>query len=302
VTSAISGTELEVGVVYPQLELGPDPEAARAFALGLEALGYDHLVAFDHVAGAVHADREPALIGPYNETHPFHEPLIMFAFLAGQTTRLEFATGVLVLPQRQTVLLARQVADLDLMSGGRFRLGVGVGWNHVEYSVLGQDFAARGARQEEQVELLRRLWSEPVVDAVGAFDRIDRIAIVPKPTRTVPIWFGGFRRPAFERAARLGDGFVFAGSGEIALGDWDVEGAFRGLRDDVERHGRDPQQFGGERVVMFPPSVQDLAAKVHHWHAAGGTHASILTLGQGLDSVDAQLDYLGRAKDAILAG
>jgi alkanesulfonate monooxygenase SsuD/methylene tetrahydromethanopterin reductase-like flavin-dependent oxidoreductase (luciferase family) len=168
--------------------------------------------------------------------------------------------------------------------------------------VLGQDFAARGARQEEQVELLRRLWSEPVVDAVGAFDRIDRIAIVPKPTRTVPIWFGGFRRPAFERAARLGDGFVFAGSGEIALGDWDVEGAFRGLRDDVERHGRDPQQFGGERVVMFPPSVQDLAAKVHHWHAAGGTHASILTLGQGLDSVDAQLDYLGRAKDAILAG
>jgi probable F420-dependent oxidoreductase len=301
-TSAVTGTDLKMGVVYPQLQLGDDPTATQAFGLGLDALGYDHLMAFDHVIGAVHADRNPPLAGPYTEEHPFHDPLVMFAFLAGQTSRLEFVTGVLVLPQRQTALLARQAADLALLSGGRFRLGVGVGWNYAEYDTLGQDFATRGPRLTEQVELLRRLWTEPVVDATGRFDRFDRIAIVPKPTEPVPIWFGGFRRPAFERAARLGDGFIFAGSGEVEVGDWDVAGAFRSLRDEVERHGRSPEDFGGERVVMFPPSVEHVAAKVHEWADAGGTHASVLTLGLGLDSVDAHLDYLARVKDAVQAG
>ena len=302
-TSLITGgTELKMGVVYPQLELGGDPKAAQAFGLGLETLGYDHLVAFDHVVGAVHADREPPLGGPYNEDHPFHEPLMMFSFLAGQTTNLEFATGVMISPQRQTALLARQAADLALMSGNRFRLGVGVGWNYVEYETLGQDFTTRGARQEEQVQLLRRLWTEPVVDFSGRFDQVPRAAIVPRPTEPIPIWFGGFRRPAFERAARLGDGFIFAGSTEVEISEWDVAGTFQALREDVERHGRDPQQFGGERVVMFPPSVEEVAARVHQWHAAGGTHASVLTLGLGLDSVEAHLDYLSRVKDSILAG
>src|SRR5579859_7003504 len=150
---------MEIGVVYPQIELGGSPAALRRFATAAEELGYSHLVAYDHVLGAVHQGREPALMGPYTEQDPFHDPLVMFAYLAGLTTRLGFFSGILILPQRQTALVARQAADLDLFSGGRFRLGVGVGWNYVEYDALGQDFHTRGKRQEEQIELLRRLWT-----------------------------------------------------------------------------------------------------------------------------------------------
>ena len=174
---------LQVGVVYPQTELAGDPSAVRRIGRAVEDLGFDHLLAYDHVLGAVHADRTPPLTGPYTEHDPFHDPLVMFAYLAGVTERIGFGTGILVLPQRQTALVARQAADVDLLSGGRLRLGVGVGWNYVEYQALGEDFHTRGARQEEQIELLRRLFTEPVVDFAGRFDRVDRAALVPKPTR-----------------------------------------------------------------------------------------------------------------------
>src|SRR3984957_18542098 len=147
-----------IGVVYPQTELRGDPEAVRRIGRAVEDLGFDHLSAYDHVLGAVHADRNPPLTGPYTEHDPFHDPFVMFAYLAGITQRLQFVTGILILPQRQTVLVARQAADLDLLSGDRLRLGVGIGWNYVEYTALGQDFHARGKRLAEQVELLRRLW------------------------------------------------------------------------------------------------------------------------------------------------
>src|SRR4051812_4336717 len=143
-------------------------------------------MAYDHVLGAVHADRSPALPGPYTERDPFHDPFVMFAYLAGITEGIGFATGILILPQRQTALVARQAADVDLLSGGRLRLGVGVGWSHVEYEALGQDFRTRGARQEEQIGLLRRLFTEPVVDFTGRFDRADRAALMPKPKRPLP--------------------------------------------------------------------------------------------------------------------
>ncbi len=182
---------LQIGVVYPQTELHGDPGAVRQFGTGVEDLGFDHLLAYDHVLGAVHAGRAPPLTGPYTERDPFHDPLVMFAYLAGITERIRFATGVLVLPQRQTALVARQAADVDLLSGGRLRLGVGVGWNHVEYEALGQDFRTRGIRQEEQIGLLRRLFTEPVVDFPGRFDRVHRAALVPKPARSIPIWLGG---------------------------------------------------------------------------------------------------------------
>ncbi len=174
---------MRIGVVYPQIELGGSPDAVRRIGLATEQLGYDHLLAYDHVLGAVHAGREPALTGPYTEHDPFHDPLMMFAYLAGMTQRLNFFSGILILPQRQTALVARQVADLDLFSGGRFRLGVGVGWNYVEYDALGQDFKTRGAREEEQIEVLRRLWTEPVVDFTGRFDRIERAGTAPGPPR-----------------------------------------------------------------------------------------------------------------------
>ncbi len=185
---------MQIGVVYPQTELRGDPTAVRRIGRAVEDLGFDHLLAYDHVLGAVHADRTPPLTGPYTEHDPFHDPFVMFAYLAGITERIGFATGILILPQRQTALVARQAADVDLLSGGRLRLGVGVGWNHVEYEALGQDFRTRGARQEEQIELLRRLFTEPVVDFSGRFDRVDRAALVPKPARPIPIWLGGSSR------------------------------------------------------------------------------------------------------------
>ena len=176
---------MKIGVVYPQTELGGDPTAVRRIGKAVEDLGFDYLLAYDHVLGAEHADRTPPLPGPYTELDPFHDPFVMFGYLAGITERIGFATGVLVLPQRQTALVARQAADVDLLSGNRLRLGVGVGWNHVEYEALGQDFRTRGAREEEQIELLRRLFTEPVVDSRGA-----------STESTVPHWYRSPRGPS----------------------------------------------------------------------------------------------------------
>jgi probable F420-dependent oxidoreductase len=217
----------------------------------------------------------------------------MFAYLAGITERIGFATGILILPQRQTALVARQAADVDLSSGGRLRLGVGVGWNQVEYEALGQDFGTRGARQEEQIELLRRLFTDPVVDFSGRFDRVDRAALVPKPTRSVPIWIGG-GEAAFERAARLADGFIFFGGGtDHAIEAWNRQ------RDRVTELGRSADDFGGEYVALSGANLDDLAAEVNGWREAGGTHVSIVTMGLGLDSVDAHIDYLASVADAL---
>ena len=218
----------------------------------------------------------------------------MFAYLAGITERIGFATGILILPQRQTALVARQAADVDLLSGGRLRLGVGVGWNHVEYEALGQDFRTRGARQEEQIELLRRLFTEPVVDFSGRFDRVDRAALVPKPARPIPIWLGGSGEAAFDRAARLADGFIFFGGGI----DHSVD-AWKRLRDRVRR----PRQVGRglRRGLCGAPrgGVGDLTAEIDAWREAGGTHVSVVTMGLGLDSVDGHIDYLASVADAL---
>src|SRR4030088_1246578 len=163
---------MQIGVVYPQNELRGDPSAVRRIGRAVEDLGFDHLLAYDHVLGAVHADRTPPITGPYTEHAPFHDPFVMFAYLAGITERIGFATGILILPQRPTALVARQAADVDLLSGGRLRLGVGVGWNPVEYEALGQDFRTRGARSEEQIEVLRALWDEPLVTYRGRWHTI----------------------------------------------------------------------------------------------------------------------------------
>jgi probable F420-dependent oxidoreductase len=288
----MTGT-LQIGVVYPQTELRGDPGAVRQIGMGVEDLGFDHLLAHDHVLGAVHADRTPPLTGPYTEHDPFHDPLVMFAYLAGITERIRFATGVLVLPQRQTALVARQAADVDLLSGGRLRLGVGVGWNHVEYEALGQDFRTRGTRQEEQIGLLRRLFTEPVVDFTGRFDRVDRAALVPKPARSIPIWLGGSGDAAFERAARLADGFIFFGGGTRAIDAWTR------LRDRVSGLGRSAEDFGADYVALPRGGVGGLTAEIDAWREAGGTHVSVVTTGLGLDSGDGHLDYLASVADAL---
>src|SRR6202048_3196376 len=204
---------MKAGVVYPQIELGGDTGAVKAFAQAAEELGYDHIVIYDHVLGAEHAGREPKLTGPYKETAPFHEPLVTYAYLAGVTKKLGLTTGVIILPQRQTALFAKQAADVDLFSDGRLRLGVGVGWNWVEYDGLEMSghFRRRGKRQEQQIALIRKLWEQPVVDHEDSDHRIDRAGILPRPKRQIPIWLGGFSEAAFHRAARIGDGFLFSG-------------------------------------------------------------------------------------------
>jgi alkanesulfonate monooxygenase SsuD/methylene tetrahydromethanopterin reductase-like flavin-dependent oxidoreductase (luciferase family) len=170
---------MKAGVVYPQIELGGDIGAVKAFAQAAEELGYDHIVIYDHVLGAVHAGREPQLTGPYKETDPFHEPLVTYAYLAGITKKLELVTGVIILPQRQTALFAKQAADVDLFSEGRLRLGVGIGWNWVEYDALEmpRHFRRRGRRQEQQIGLIRKLWEEPIVQYQDSDHRIDRAGI-----------------------------------------------------------------------------------------------------------------------------
>jgi probable F420-dependent oxidoreductase len=285
---------MQIGVVYPQTELGGDPTAVRRLGTAVEDLGFAHLLAYDHVLGAVHADRTRPLTGPYTELDPFHDPFVMFAYLAAITQRIGFATGVLILPQRPTVLVARQAADLDLFSGGRLRLGVGIGWNHVEYEALGQDFRTRGARQEEQIELLRRLFTEPVVDFSGRFDRVDRAALVPKPARSIPIWLGGSSEAAYERAARLADGFIFIGADIGQIID-----AWNRLRERVRSVGRPVEDFGGDYVARPRGGVGDLTAEVDAWREAGGTHVSVVTMGLGLDSVDAHIEYLAAVADAL---
>ncbi len=250
------------------------------FGRAVEGLGFDHILAYEHVVGAVHADRTPELTGPYTEHDPFHDPFVMFAYLAGITERIHFTTGILVLPQRQTALVARQATDVDLLSGGRLRLGVGVGWNYVEYEALAQDFHTRGARQEEQIGLLRRLFTEPVVDFSGRFDRIDRASLQPKPTRRIPIWLGGSGEKAMDRAARLADGFIFFGGGvDHAIDAW------RRLRERVSGVGRSVDDFGGDYVALSGADVGVLTREIDAWRAAGGTHVSVVTMGLGLDSV-----------------
>ena len=284
---------MQIGVVYPQTELRGDPTAVRRIGRAIEDLGFAHLLAFDHVLGAVHADRTPPLPGPYTEHDPFHDPFVMFAHLAAITERIEFATGILILPQRPTALVARQAADVDLLSGGRLRLGVGVGWNYVEYEALGQDFHTRGARQEEQIGLLRRFFTEPVVDFSGRFDRVARASLVPKPARSIPIWLGGSGEAAFDRAARLADGFIFFGGGIDATVD-----AWRRLRDRLGGLGRSVEGFGTD-YVSLSRSVVDLTAEIDAWRDAGGTHVSVVTMGLGLDSVDGHIDYLASVADAL---
>ena len=285
---------MQIGAVYPQTELRGDPTAVRRLGLAVEELGFDHLLAYDHVLGAVHADRTPPLTGPYTEHDPFHDPFVMFAYLAGITERLKFATGILILPQRPTALVARQAADLDLLSGGRLRLGVGIGWNHVEYEALGQRFGTRGARQEEQIGLLRRLFTEPVVDFTGRFDRIDRAALVPRPAHPIPIWLGGSSEAAYDRAARLADGFIFIG-GDI---DRTID-AWKRLRDRAHRLGRSDEEFAAEYVVRHRGAPGDLIAEIDAWREAGGTHLSVITMGLGLDSTDGHIDYLTSVADAL---
>ena len=199
---------MKLGVVFPQIEIGADPGAVRAYGQAVEQIGYHHILAYEHVVGANTASR-PNWRGPYDIDSVFHEPFVLFGYLAGLTERIEFATGIVILPQRQTVLVAKQAAALDVLCGGRLRLGIGIGWNAVEYEALGTDFHNRGRRCEEQVALLRALWTERAVTFDGTWHRVTDAGIKPLPVqRPIPLWFGGGDERVLRRIARLADGWM----------------------------------------------------------------------------------------------
>jgi len=285
---------MRIGVIYPQTELPVQPEVVRRYAQRVEELGYDHIVAYDHVLGADPAVH-PGWKGPYDIDTTFHEPLVLYGFLAA-VTPLELVTGIVIGPQRQTALLAKQAAEVDVLTAGRFRLGLGVGWNPVEYEALGQDFRTRGQREEEQIELLRRLWSERSVTFEGRFDRVTGAGLAPLPhQQPIPIWLGGQSAAAYRRIGRLADGWfpqVVPGAPlEEAAGI--VAGAAR-------EAGRDPSAIGMEgRVTQGPGETEVLVDHVERWRRAGATHVAVNTMGTGLADTEAHLDALERAAGAL---
>jgi probable F420-dependent oxidoreductase len=276
---------VKIGAVFPQTRFADDTAAVREFAVTADLLGYSHLLAYDHVLGAAHAGRD--FKGTYDEWDPFHEPLVLFGYFAGITSRIELVTGILVLPQRQTALVAKQAAEVDLLSGGRLRLGVGVGWNDVEYEALNEEFARRGTRSEEQVELLRQLWTEPLVDYEGRWHRVDRAAIFPRPRRSIPVWIGGFSDVALRRAARLADGFIFGGIDEST-----VEQLQR-LRGYLADQGRESDSFGLQCLMSYGAGRPDeWRRSLDACSAAGVTHVAMQTIDAGFTAPQDHIDAL----------
>jgi len=288
-----------VGVVFPQIEIGTDPMEIRDFAQGIEALGFSHLVVYDHVIGADLANR-PDWKMPYNVDSSFHEPLILLAYLAGFTKTLGLTTGVVILPQRQTVLFAKQASNVDIFTCGRLRLGVGIGWNKVEYDALGQTFEKRGARIDEQIPLLRRLWTQRSLSDQSDSHHIDEAGLCPLPTqRPIPLWIGGFSGPAMRRAARLGDGWLPFLPATLA-----VEKAEE-FRKAVVDAGRDPADVPFENIILFAlygknrRTVDQLLNDVAIWRQAGACGVSIDTMGMNLRGAKQHLELLSQVADRL---
>jgi probable F420-dependent oxidoreductase len=285
---------MQVGVVFPQTELGGDVGAVRAYGERVEALGYRHILAFDHVVGAdpsVHTGWN----GPYDVKTTFHEPMVLFGFLAGITRSLEFVTGVIILPQRQTVLVAKQAAEVDLLSSGRFRLGIGIGWNTVEYEALGEDFGNRGKRSEEQIELMRRLWTEESVTFDGRYHHVTGAGLAPLPVqRPIPIWIGANSTRGLERAGRMADGWF-----PMVVPGPDLDAARSVVDQAAVDAGRDPKSIGMEAWVKWRGSADDVVTKVDKWAKVGASHISINTMGAGLETVDDHLAALTAVAEAL---
>jgi probable F420-dependent oxidoreductase len=289
-------TRMKLGVTFPQDELSGDPLALGRFAVTAEELGYDHVLLYDHVVGAVRGvDRQPPLPErTYGEKDPFHDPLVAFGYLAAITRRIELVTGILILPQRQTVLAARQAADVDLLSGGRLRLGVGIGYNPVEYHALGTGWATRGRRLDEQIPYLRQLWSGEPVSFTGEFDQIDRAALCPPPAHQIPIWLGGSSEAAFRRAARLADGFIFG----YGLRDEAVR-AWRRVRELLAEQGRAPGDFRALFNLLpdQPGATLDQAVDaLPRLRDAGATDIAVTSGRHGLRTLEEHIGFITELK------
>jgi probable F420-dependent oxidoreductase len=283
---------MQLSAFFPTRDIGSDPVKIRDWAQTAEDLGYAHIEVPDHVFGATARD---GWTPRYNESDPFHETMTTMAFLAAATTRIKLTSGVLILPQRQTGLVAKQAAEVDILSGGRLRLGIGVGWNHVEYEALGAEWKTRGARQGEQIEVLRRLWTEDVVTFAGRFHDLREVAILPSPIqRPIPIWFGGSSEGAVKRAARLGDGWM-----PIMAPDDQAAATLATLRGHLKAFGRDPAKFGIEGWLrMHEADPQLWAAEAEGWRRLGADIVMLYPMYR-LPSFDAQIATLRRFKEVV---
>jgi probable F420-dependent oxidoreductase len=284
----------QIGAIFPQSELGGDPGAVRAWAQAVTDLGYGHIVAFDHVIGPdprVHIGWDR----PYTVETPLHEILVLFGFLAALTP-LELVSSVVILPQRQTVLVAKQAAEIDLLTEGRLRLGVGIGWNAVEFEALGQRFGNRGARFEEQIELMRRLWTEPSLSFEGRYEHVTGAGIRPLPAqRPIPVWIGANVDVALARAGRLADGWFPQTQPGPAL-----EHAIAVVHGSAAQAGRDPAAIGMEgRVQLADVGSDGVAGRVQAWRDAGATHVSVSTMRAGLDTLERHVEALGTVAELL---
>lgn len=295
---------MRLGAVFPQTEIGAEPEGVAHYVRELERMGFDHMVVYDHVLGA-HPDRPGGWHGPYTHESLFHEPFVLFGYLAAITARLELATSVIILPQRQAALVAKQAAEVDVLTKGRLRLGVGIGWNAVEFEALGEDFRTRGRRIEEQIALMRALWCDRVVDFKGKRHRVDRAGLHPLPVqRPIPVWMGGgyaaarteIVEPALRRIAKIADGWLT----HVQPGD---ERAIERFRELVRRAGRDPARVGLEgRVNAFRVRPEDWPREIEWWRRVGATHVELNTMNAKYPAIDAHLEALRRFGDLVRAG
>ncbi len=289
---------MRYGVVFPQTEIGKDPSAIRDFAQAAEELGYHHLLAYDHVVGANPASR-PGWRPPYTYKDTFHEPFVLFGYLAGLTKRIELVTGVIILPQRQTVLVAKQAAALDVLSGGRLRLGIGIGWNPVEYEALGENFKNRGRRSEEQVEVMRKLWTQELVTFEGEWHKITDAGLNPLPIqRPIPIWFGGGHDQTLRRVARLGDGWF-----PLLGPDDKCRAMIEKIRAYTREAGRDPSSIGIEgRLAIGQRSEEEWAKDVEAWQSLGATHVTANTMKAGFSSPSGHVEAIRRFRAVFAEG
>jgi len=282
---------MKLGAVFPQTEIGADPDDVARFATTAEELGYNHLIAYDHVLGANTASR-PDWQGPYTSKSMFHEPFVLFAYLAGVTSTLELVTAVIILPQRQTALVAKQAACIDVISRGRLRLGIGTGWNAVEYDALNEDFSNRGLRSEEQIDVLRKLWADETVTFSGKWHQIEDAGINPLPeSRSIPVWLGGMAPQVVERVGRIADGwFPFFNPN---LGE-----QLKEVRRSAELVGRDPASIGVECMAPLADAGNQARDQLKNLQDIGVTHSAVVTMNAGLVGAQQHIDALKRYRDA----
>ena len=286
---------MKLGVVFPQTEIGSDPGAVREYAQSAESMGYNHILAFDHVLGA-NAESRPGWSGAYRHTDAFHEPFVLFGYLAAVTSSVELVTGVIILPQRQTALVAKQTAAVDVLSGGRLRLGIGIGWNAVEYEALGENFHNRGRRSEEQIDLMRKLWTNDLITYEGRWHKVTDAGLNPLPVQQpIPVWFGGAAPQTIRRVATMGDGWF-----PLFRPDDRGRELIESMREQADAAGRGPDDIGVESWVSIRDSSEDdWKRTAEAWRELGATHLSVNTMNAGLESPQAHIEAIERFREVM---